>query len=125
MYSADFVTVLEDGRVLHNQVSPDRLDRALIGSIERTSSSSAAGDVGLGEGGSGGPSSAGGSAGSPAQQDDSQLDLKRATGDVSLYKFYFKSIGWVFSLSYIALAIIWQVLEKFGGRTATYLVQVL
>ena len=115
MHSANYVTVLDEGRVTHNQVAPDQLDRALIGAIERTSSRTGGGDAPGGEGVPVGSPSKTGVAASPNQQSDGQVDLKRATGDSSLYKFYFKSIGLLFSLSFLGLAIIWQALEKLGG----------
>lgn len=113
VHAAHFVTVFEDGKVTHNQVSLDQLDSGLIGAIERTASRTVPDGV-QGEGApAGSPSKS--TAPAASQQVASELDAKRARGDVSLYKFYFKSIGWAFSLSFIALAVVWQVLEKLLG----------
>jgi len=45
-------------------------------------------------------------------EDSEGLDLKRQTGDMSLYKFYFKSVSATVALFWLGLAIIYTGLSK-------------
>jgi hypothetical protein len=44
-----------------------------------------------------------------------ELDLKRKTGDTKVYIYYFQSIGWIYSLIFLALAITYIFLGKLPG----------
>ncbi|ETS74059.1 hypothetical protein PFICI_13925 [Pestalotiopsis fici W106-1] len=47
-----------------------------------------------------------------ANENSEALDLKRQTGDISLYTFYFKSVSWFLAVFWLALAILYTGLSK-------------
>jgi hypothetical protein len=50
------------------------------------------------------------------REDSGALDLKRQTGDISLYKFYFKSVSWILAIFWLALAVLYTGLSKMPGK---------
>ena len=48
----------------------------------------------------------------PVREDSEALDLKRQTGDMSLYKFYFKSVSAAIAIFWLGLTIIYTGLSK-------------
>ncbi|KAG6041161.1 hypothetical protein E4U41_005799 [Claviceps citrina] len=109
LHRADFVTLLESGRIKYNQVKCDAAGKEIRHTIRmhvKNACLDAQSDVGsqdeLGE-----MSLHRATGGSPAG-----LDLARRSGDLSLYLFYLGSIGRVFTLALLFLAISFSVLKK-------------
>lgn len=50
------------------------------------------------------------------REDSEVLDLKRQTGDISLYKFYFKSVSWILAIFWLALAVFYTGFSKIPGK---------
>jgi ATP-binding cassette subfamily C (CFTR/MRP) protein 1 len=46
-----------------------------------------------------------------------KLDLERKTGDMTLYAYYFRSIGWIRGASFLGLAIVYIFLGKFPRKS--------
>ena len=46
----------------------------------------------------------------------SELDMKRKTGDIRVYKYYFRSIGLLYSLTFLLLAAAYIFLGKLPRR---------
>lgn len=52
------------------------------------------------------------------KSEQEKLDLKRKTGDMSLYAYYFRSIGWIRGVAFLGLAIVYIFLGKFPRKSS-------
>ncbi|KAL7928726.1 putative ABC multidrug transporter [Trichoderma chlorosporum] len=109
LHKADFVTVLESGRIKYNQVKLDSINEELKSAIQmhvnRTSSDTQSDDGSEEELGELSLHKA--KAASPKDS-----DLTRQAGDLSLYLFYLGSIGPVFTLALAILATSFSIFRK-------------